>query len=307
MSRPTSGSPSRLRTVLRWTGRIALALVALLVVAAGSVYALSETRLRRHRDIAAHPFTVRADSATIAMGERLALTRGCKDCHGENLAGNVLIDDPAIGRFAGPNLTMGGRGKHLTDADWERAVRHGLRRDGSQLLVMPSNEFTGFSDEDLAAIVAYARSLPASPKVAPASYVGPVARVLFVTGQIDALPAQKIDHAAPHPARVVPDPTAAYGKYLAAGCQGCHNPSFTGGKIPGTPPEWKPAANITPEGIGHWSESDFVTALRTARRPDGSAIDPQMPVKMTKHMTDTELKALYAYLRTVPRRPYGVR
>lgn len=303
MSRPRS----RLRTALRWTGRIAFALVALLVVAAGSVYALSERSLRRHLDVQGHPFTVHADSAAVAMGARLAITRGCTDCHGANLAGGVIIDDPAVGRFAGPNLTLGGRGRSLTDADWERAVRHGVRRDGAQLLVMPSNEFTGFSDEDLAAIVAYARSLPADTSVAPPSYVGPVARALFVAGKIDALAAERIDHAAPHPARVVPEPTAAYGKYLAAGCQGCHNPSFTGGKVPGTPPDWKPAANITPEGIGRWSEADFVSALRTARRPDGTAIDPQMPVKVTRHMTDTELKALYAYLRTVPAKPYGVR
>ncbi len=300
-------SRSRLRTTLRWTGRILGGLVALLLVAAGSVYALSERRLHARFDVPEHRLVVPTDSATIARGAHVATVRGCTDCHGAGFRGNVLIDDPAIGLLAGPNLTSGGRGAELTDADWELAVRHALRRDGSPLLVMPGNEFNTLSDEDLAAIVAYARSLPAQEKPAPAVKVGPVIRAMFVAGQVGLVPAEKVDHAQPHAARVVPEPTAAFGRYMAVGCEGCHNPSFTGGKVPGTPPDWKPAANITPEGIGHWSEADFVTALRTGKRPDGSAIDPQMPWKMTAQMTDVELRALYAYLRTLPAKPYGQR
>jgi mono/diheme cytochrome c family protein len=300
-------SRSRLRTTLRWTGRVAGGLVALLVVAAGSVYALSERRIRSRFAVPEHRLTVPTDSATVARGAHVATVRGCTDCHGAGFRGNVLIDDPAIGVLAGPNLTAGGRGAQLTDADWERAVRHAVRRDGSPLLVMPGNEFNVLSDDDLAAIVAYARSLPAQDKAAPTLSVGPVIRAMFVAGQVGLVPAEEIDHAKPHAASVTPAPTAEYGRYMAVGCQGCHNPSLTGGKVPGTPPDWKPAANITPEGIGHWSENDFVTALRTGRRPDGSAIDPQMPVKMTSQMTDTELKAIYAYLRTVPAKAYGER
>jgi mono/diheme cytochrome c family protein len=135
--------------------------------------------------------------------------------------------------------------------------------------------------------------------------VGPVIRTMFVAGKVGLVPAEKVDHARPHAARVVPALSIEFGRYMAVGCQGCHNESFSGGPVPGTPPDWKPAANITPEGIGHWSEADFVTALRTGKRPDGSAIDPQMPWKMTAQMTDTELKAMYAYLRTVPAKPYA--
>ena len=301
-------SRSRLRGVLRWTGRIAVAIVALLAVAAGSVYALSARLQRARFAVPDHPIAVRTDSATVARGEHLAVTRGCTECHGANLHGNVIVDDPAVGRLAGPNLTNGGRGRELTDADWERAVRHGVRRDGSPLLVMPANEFNVLTDEDLAAIVAYARSLPADASTAPSSFAGPMVRALHVAGEVELLPARTLDHAAPHAADIVAEPTVAYGKYMAVGCQGCHNPSFSGGRIPGTPPDWRPASNITPTGIGHYSEADFVTALRTGRRPDGSAIDPQMPIaKMTSRMTDTELRALYAYLRTVPAKPYAQR
>jgi mono/diheme cytochrome c family protein len=91
-------------------------------------------------------------------------------------------------------------------------------------------------------------------------------------------------------------------------CAGCHGERFGGGPIPGAPPSWKPAANLTPTGLGHYSAEDFVRALRTAVRPDGSTIDPSMPVaSITRHMDDLELRALYAYLRTLPPRPYGAR
>jgi cytochrome c553 len=235
----------------------------------------------------------------------LATVRGCVECHGDNLGGRVFIDVPPVGRLAGANLTRG-RAAPLTDADWERAVRHGVRRDGKPLLFMPSNEFAGMSDEDLAALMAYARSLPAVAAPLPPNRVGPVLRALTVAGQA-TVAAEQVDHAKPHPARVAPAVTPEYGAYLAAGCTGCHGAGFGGGKIPGAPPDWKPAANLTPTGIGHYTEADFIRALRTGRRPGGAAIDSSMPWRLTREMTDVELRALYAYLRALPARPYGTR
>jgi mono/diheme cytochrome c family protein len=172
---------------------------------------------------------------------------------------------------------------------------------------MPSSEFTVLTDEDLAAIIAYARSVPPVRQAAPSTYAGPLLRTMSVVGQVNVLAAEEIEHARPHEKRLVAEPTAMYGKYMASGCTGCHGPGLSGGKIPGAPPEWGPAANITRTGIGKWTEADFARALRTARRPDGSAIDSLMPIKLLKHMDDVELAALYAYLRTVPAREYGNR
>jgi cytochrome c553 len=133
-------------------------------------------------------------------------------------------------------------------------------------------------------------------------------RTLQTAGQVKLYPAEEIDHARPHPARVAVAPTAAYGAYLATMCTGCHGAQLSGGRIPGAPPDWKPAANITPAGVGRYTEADFVRALREGVRPDGSHIDPSMPVeRITRHMTDVELAAVWAYLRTVPARPYGGR
>lgn len=279
----------------------------LLVVAVGVVYAASERRFRKHFEVPSHRVIVPTDSATVERGEHLATIRGCTACHGVGLVGHVEVEDLLLGRLAGPNLTNGGRGAALTDADWERAVRHGVRRDGAPLLIMPASEHTGMSDEDLGALIAYARSLPGAHLVPPSSKAGPVLRGLFAAGMVLLLSAEEIDHTKPHPHHVDAEPTAKYGDYLVAMCKGCHGPQLSGGKIPGGPPDWKPAANITPGGIGRWSENDFMTALRTGRRPDGSTIDTQMPWKEFGQMNDVELRAIYAYLHAQPSREYGHR
>ena len=67
------------------------------------------------------------------------------------------------------------------------------------------------------------------------------------------------------------------------------------------PPESPPAANLTQAGnLKNWSESEFIRARRTGVRPDGSMLRPPMPWQGFAQMTDTELKALYLYLKTVP-------
>jgi len=296
------------RRALRWGARLTAGAVGVVLLAGAAVYGASSHHAARRYAVPAHDLAVRDDAAAVARGAHLVRARGCVGCHGEGLVGRVELDDPMIGRLAGPNLTRGGRGAELTAADWERAVRHGVRRDGTALFVMPAQEHNGMSDEDLGAIVAYARSLPPSTNRPPLSQAGPVMRTLQTAGQVKLYPAEEIDHARPHPARVAVAPTAAYGAYLATMCTGCHGAQLSGGRIPGAPPDWKPAANITPAGVGRYTEADFVRALREGVRPDGSHIDPSMPVeRITRHMTDVELAAVWAYLRTVPARPYGGR
>jgi mono/diheme cytochrome c family protein len=303
------GSPrTTTRLVLRWLGRVVAVLLAFVLLGAAGVYGVSERRIRARFSVPEHSIAVSEDAATVARGEHIATVRGCVECHGAGFVGNTIVDQPIIGRLAGPNLTLGGRGAELEPRDWERAVRHGVRRDGKPLLFMPANEFATLTDEDLAAIIAYARSVPNVRQKAPTTYAGPLLRAMYVAGQVEILPAETIEHARPHEKRLVAEPTVRYGQYMAAGCTGCHGDGFSGGKIPGAPPEWGPAANITPAGIGKWTSDDFARALRTGRRPDGSAIDStNMPIRLLRQMTDVEISALYAYLRTLPPREYGNR
>jgi hypothetical protein len=83
--------------------------------------------------------------------------------------------------------------------------------------------------------------------------------------------------------------------------------TYGGGAIPGGPPDWPAPANLTPTGIGHYTQDGFVSALRTGKRPDGTEINPFMPINATKLMTDVEIVAVYKYLQTLPPKPFGAR
>lgn len=295
------------RAILKWSGRIAGGLLVLVLLGAASAYGVSERRGHVRFNVPEHPITVVSDEATIARGHHLATIRGCNECHASDMAGKIMIDDKAFGRLVTANLTNGRKGGVLSDRDWERAVRHGIRADSTPLDFMPSHEFTGLADDDLTAIIAWTRSLPAVTDSHPATKIGPLARALHAAGELALYPAEKVNHAASHPARVAATPDAGYGKYMAAGCMGCHGANYSGGKIVGAPPDWPEAANLTPAGLGQYSEATFIAAMRTGKRPSGTAIRPPMDVRMTGAMTDVELKAIWAFLQTLPAAETGVR
>jgi mono/diheme cytochrome c family protein len=202
------------------------------------------------------------------------------------------------------NLTRGkgGIGGKLTDGEYVLAIRHGLAPNGYPLKLMPSSDYMNLSDEDLAAIIAYVKSLPPVDNELPPSSMGPLGRALMVAGKLPILHAERIDHERGHLATVPRATTAGYGAYLAAvGCKGCHGPALAGGKIADGDPAWPPAANLTPAGpTRSWSEGDFRRLLREGKRPDGSLINKAMPWRLTTRLSDDEIRAIWLYLRTLP-------
>lgn len=295
-----------MKRVLKALKIIAISIVAIVVVAALAVYGFSEARYRNQYAVTPRAVAIHSDSASIARGAHLVHSfGGCAECHGANLGGKVVFDDPAIGRVYGANLTRGkgGLGASLTTADIVRALTHGVGRDGRPLKVMPSSDYAHLSDSDIAALVAYVQSTPPVDAEQPPVTVGPVGRALFLAGKLPILHAERIDHVAVQSSRsVVAGPTAEYGEYVAAvGCKGCHGQSLAGGPIEGGAPDWPPAANLTAAGkLARWTEADFAQVLRTGKRPDGSTVNVVMPVRQMKNMTDEEIHALWLYLRTLP-------
>jgi cytochrome c553 len=189
-----------------------------------------------------------------------------------------------------------------------RAIRHGVGPDGRGLFIMPSEEYQHLSDADLGALVAFLKTLPAVDRERVPTSLGPVSRVLLATGKTK-LAAEVIDHANMHPPVVTPGATVEYGRYIAASCVGCHGPNFSGGKIEIGPPSWPHAANLTQHESGRlakWTEADFVSTLRTAKRPDGTELSGVMP-RAFGQMTDVELKALWLFFKSLPAVPTGAR
>ena len=173
---------------------------------------------------------------------------------------------------------------------------------------MPSEEYVHLGDDDLGAVIAYLKSVPAVARDHVPIKLGPIARMLLATGKMK-LAAGQIDHANARPPSVTPGVTLEFGRYIAVGCVGCHGPNYSGGKIEIGPPDWPHAANLTPHADGRlakWSEADFIKAVRAARRPDGTELNPVMP-RGFANFNDTELKALWMFFKSLPPAPTGER
>jgi mono/diheme cytochrome c family protein len=311
---------------------VAFVLAALLVVALGGYAWASFAASRKlSRTYTAHtvdfpipfPFPeeevrrlgLTPESARLLARDR-ALQRGrhlvesryaCTECHGRDLGGGVMIDDPAIGRLLGPNLT-GGKGTRTAGfrpADWDRIVRHGILRDGRPSL-MPSVDFQRMSDQELSDIVVLVQSQSPVDKNVPRVTLGPVGKVLLATGKLvlsaDAIAAHgDAPHAANPPQSVV---TVEFGRHVASTCMGCHGQDLAGGPIVGGDPSWPPAANLTPhpEGLARWTSAQFGRAIREGKRPDGTALKPPMSgvVPYAAKMSNVEVEALWMYLQSMP-------
>ena len=288
-----------IRKIVKITARVLGALVVALLLGYFYLSYTLDVRIEKAYAIEPREISVAPDAALLAQGKHLYTIKGCADCHGPDLSGKVMLDDPAVGFIAGSNITYGEGGlpADYSPKDWLRALRHGLDQEGKPLLIMPSQEIYKMSDKDISALVAFCMSQPSVNKEVPPVKLGPMGTVLSALGQIPLISAESIDHSYTAPAEVEALPNAAYGKYLAVSCSGCHNHNLKGGeaKVPGM----KPYPDITASGnVGRWTEKQFIQTLRTGKTPEGKQMkNEEMPWQMTKAYTDTELKALYAFLK----------
>jgi mono/diheme cytochrome c family protein len=218
-------------------------------------------------------------------------------------AGQVLDDEGSF-RLVAPNITSDpetGIGKWSDDAI-ARAIREGIAADGSTLFpVMPYEHFHHMSDEDVASVVVFLRSLP------PAHSDLPPAKTPFVFARLIQAVPQPLTEPVPEPDLSSP---ARRGAYLVdmGHCSDCHTPlnskfqPIPGMELAGGSPmeEGVFSANLTPDasGIGYYDEALFIETIRTgyvrARK-----LNSIMPWWAFRNMTDDDLKVVFAYLRTL--------
>ncbi len=272
---------------------------------------LAEHKMNRHVSVPSYALNLASDAASLARGRYLFASRGCAECHGTDGAGRTFIDDGKGTIAKAPNISPGAGSvvTAYTAADWERTVRHGVKPDGRPVFIMPSEDYNRLNDDDTAALLAYARSLPpAAGSGARFEFPAPV-RALYGFGAIhDA--AEKIDHALPPAKPVTSGVTLEYGAYVANMCQGCHGPGLSGGKIPGGPPDWPPAANLTPgeaSVMGRYADvAAFAAMFKSGKRADGTAVRV-MPFATLRELSDSDVQALYLYLKSLAPRAAGNR
>lgn len=299
---------------MKTAGKVLAGILVVILMILSTIFVFSTQTLNESISSSDASPPIPRDSTAVARGRHLARAIGkCVDCHGPDLGGQVVFDAMPMARVVAPNLTAGrgGIAANRSDDDFLRAIRHGIGVGGRALVLMPAKNYWHMGDDDVGALIAYLRTLPAVDRELPSTSFGLVGRVLLLKGDLDPMfEAKDMDHTARRPSPPPADTTADYGRYLAeiGGCTGCHGPTLSGGALPGAPPDAKPASNITPEGIGTWTEQDFFRAVREGVRPDGTPIDStMMPIPLTREMTDLETKAIYMYLRTVPSKPFGGR
>lgn len=297
-----------MKKILKWFGIGLLVLVGIIVVGGIVMHFVGKNRLENAPEVATKPVAVHNDAEALAAGEimvnRLSF---CSECHGKNLEGQVFFDGELGMYLTAPNLTSGagGVGADYTDEDWERAIRHGVGADGRVLVIMPSNFYQHYGDEDLGKMIAYLKSVPPVDNDLGTRRIGfPGSAMGGVVGFNDFTRINDIDHEDVGGSAPEAGVTAEYGEYLTkiAICGECHAPNLAGITLAegeDGPPE---GPNLTPGGeLAGWNEDDFVNTLRTGQTPSGRQLDEEeMPWPSYSQMSDMELQAIWAYLSGLP-------
>jgi len=261
-----------------------------------------------------------ATPARLARGRYLVdSVMGCVGCHSDqdlskpggppvaNRRGAGLVwaatDTPWL---VAPNITSDketGAG-NWSDDTLARAIREGIGHDGRALFpIMPYPNFRTMSDEDLASVIVYIRTLP------PIHNQSPPTRIPFPQNFLNKSVPQPLTGPVPEPDQSTP---VARGAYLVrmGSCADCHTPQekgkpiegldFAGGYVLTGPTGSVASSNITPDpsGISYYDENLFIRAMHEGR-VGARTLNATMPWTFFAHMTDDDLKSVFAYLRSL--------
>lgn len=269
-----------------------LGVAALLLLVVASLYFVGSSNVNRTYEAQVAALVIPDDSASISDGRHLTRIFGCADCHGQDLSGMVIVDEPPF-RVTAPNLTPAGPIAGYSFAEIDAAIRHGIGPDGEALLVMPSSVYNNLADDDVASMIAYLRTVEPVENDLPPTEFRMLGRLMASTVinpafEVRTGPARS----EPAPAR---GPTAVYGEYLASAfCTHCHGGDLRGNDRPPTPGS-PPAPDLAIAAA--WPLNQFIETMRTGVTPGGHQMEPHfMPWTATAEMTDDELEALYRFI-----------
>jgi len=297
-----------MKKVFKWIGIGLGSLVGLVLLVALVLFFIGNARLNKTYDFPPSDITLPTDEASLEFGKHRAEVL-CAGCHGPDLSG---IEDwfsaGPLGTIDSANLTSGegGFGREATSLeDYVRAIRHGIDPEGKPLFMPAVVSTANLSDEDLAAIIAYVKSVPPVDHVTHGQNFTPLAKIMLAAGMLGQLPVESVSHAT----QVAAPPQGVnveYGNYMVDtnDCRVCHGPNLNGASFP-DPTITKISPNLTPGGeLAAWTEEQFITALRTGVTPSGHTLDSElMPWKDYRNFYDDELKVMWLYLQSLPDLP----
>ncbi len=267
-----------MKKFFKWLGIVLGSLVGLVLVAGATLYLIGNSRANKTYGFPPSNLVIPTDEASIAYGKHRVETL-CADCHGADLSGiNNWFNVPPLGSIDSANLTAGegGIGSTFTDEDYVKALRHGIDQNGKPIYMPAVLATSHLSDQDLASIIAYLKTVPPVDHKTNGHQFKPLAKILFVAGALPPFPVEIVSHETSVTAPAA-GASVEYGKYLVDinDCRTCHGQNLAGGKFP-DPSVTAKVPNITPGGEpGYWTEEQYFTdhpnrcyAKRTPTRPE---------------------------------------
>ena len=280
-----------MKKILQWMGFVVAGLAGIALLGFAYVYFASERELARHFQATdGAGLLIPKDVVAVAEGERIARLAGCLHCHGEKLNGGLVEDIPNLVRLVAPNISV--RLPEYSDAQLATLLRKGVKADGSSVLFMPSEMYRHLGDEDLAQLIAFLRTVPATAEgVQEKTQVRIIGRTLIAMGEfktsalaIQTLPAAFNTFDAKDP--------ESHGRYLTMNfCSECH-----GQNLEGFAPISAPPLDV----VKGYSAEQFARLMH-----DGVALgdrrtklmSPTSQVRFSQFTPD-EVAAVYAFLRS---------
>jgi cytochrome c553 len=272
--------------------RTAFSILLLIVLALAIIYIWSYVILDKTYNIPLSEVHIPNDSASINEGHRLVTIAHCSDCHGEHFTGNVFVKINHVAEIIAPNLTK--IIPTYSNSELERLIRHGVKKNGHSVIIMPSFMYYQLKKESIDKIMAFLRTLQPEPDTLNGAttnfeFLG---RVAIIQGKLIPIAAM-IDHNSPRKYSNYDSTQVSFGKYLAmTTCTSCHGPELKG--VAGLGPDLVIAAA--------YKRDEFCKLLHTGIALGGRNLDLMSHVAKNNlcHLNDNEMNCIYAYLQTKP-------
>lgn len=280
--------------VLKWAGYGLAGVVGACVLAVGGALAVSEAMIRWPVEKPRTTLVAATDPGALARGRKVAKLNGCHDCHGDKLEGRLFHDEMPIIKAWGSNLSIALA--EQSDADFDRAIRHGVGVDGRRLWIMPSNAFAHLTDAEMADLMAYLRTYKPTGVKQPHSQIGPAGRIGVLLGKFQSEPEMikttgrlKLEDLGPEHAR---------GREVARACIECH-----GQTLKGSPFLKSPDLSM----VASYDPADFETLLRTGVAAGDRKLGLMTAVGPSRFnaLSLEEIAALQGYLKARAQRQFA--
>lgn len=270
---------------MKWAKRILLALLALVLLALGAIYAWGAIIINTRYEPEPRTILTSSRADILSRGERLASVFGCRDCHRKDMEGGAFFEAWYAGRIVAPNLTRAV--DQMSDTELEAVIRQGVLPDGRSVFGMPSSSFAAMTDRDLSAILSFIANYPKQDQDLGHSRYGLMARMMLILGTIPP-EAAHVDHS-PWQSGFGQDPLK-HGEYLAINaCAECHGMDFEGRG------DFTPSLAVAKA----YSLEDFRQLMSDHTGLGGRELGPMSRMGQARfsHMNEDEVEALYQYLQ----------